>query len=102
MEDDSDQREDARSSKKMCEHPLHAQWAPYGRHNFDLGLAFAEEGEQCGVELLRSLQGREVAYAFQDEKLCVWDVVGEVFGVFVQDELVVFGLHDEDWHADSG
>ena len=43
-----------------------------------------------------------MAYATQDEELCIRDVVSEIFCVFRLNELVVFGLNDQDRNADSG
>ena len=49
-----------------------------------------------------ALERREVAYAFEDDEFCVGDGASEVLGVFILDELVVFGLHDGYGHADPG
>ena len=49
-----------------------------------------------------ALERCEVAYVFEDGELCVGDSASQILGVFMLDEFVVFGLHDDDRYADSG
>ena len=61
-----------------------------------------DEREHCGVELCGPLQWSKMAHAIEKGQFCVWDTSGEMLGVFVFDELIMFALYDDDRHADLG
>ena len=54
----------------------------------------AEEFKHYRVELLRSLQWREMAYTRKKNEFRVWDVSGKIFGMFAFDEFILLAMYD--------
>src|SRR5215216_176500 len=61
---------------------------------------FIEKPKHCAVELIRSLQRREVTYTGEENKFCIRNTPGKIFGVFLLDKLIMLAVDDRDWHAD--
>ena len=61
---------------------------------------FAKKCKYGMIELLRSLQRREMAHARKKDVFCVWNVVGKIFSMFAVDEFIILAMDDGNRHAD--